>query len=82
MGKNEWLWLMIWGKYLFYLYLFVWLPKVLVAARGLSSCDMGLVALQHVISYFLDQGLNPCPLHCKAEFQQLDHEGSPEAYDC
>lgn len=50
LGKNEWLWLMIWGKYLFYLYLFVWLPKVLVAARGLSSCDMGLVALQHVIS--------------------------------
>ena len=49
-AKNEWLRLMIILKYLSYLYLFVWLPQGLVAARGLSSCDMCLVALQHVVS--------------------------------
>ena len=26
---------------------------------------------------FLDQELNPCPLHWQADFQPLDHQGSP-----
>ena len=36
-----------------------------------------LVALWHVASEFPDQGLNPSPVHCKAESQSLDHQGSP-----
>ena len=26
---------------------------------------------------FLDQGLNPCPLHWQADSQPLDHQGGP-----
>ena len=35
----------------------------------------GFVALQRRI--VPDQGLNPCPLHCQADSQPLDHQGSP-----
>ena len=68
---------------LFKKYLFIWLRRVLVVARGifmaarglLSSCStraqqlwrVGLVALQHVGSQFPDQGSNPRPLHWKVD---------------
>ena len=35
-----------------------------------SQC-VGLLALQHVGSSFLDQGSNPCPLHWKEDCQPL-----------
>ena len=38
---------------------------------------MGLVAPQHMGSLFPDQGLNPHPLHWKADSLPLDHQGSP-----
>ena len=34
-------------------------------------------AVQHVGSYFPDQGLNPCPLLGSTGPQPLDHQGSP-----
>ena len=43
-----------------------------VVVRGLScpvACGKG--------SQFPDQGLNPCPLHWKADSLPLDHQGSP-----
>ena len=50
--------------------MFVWLHHVLVVAPG-------SVAPQHVGFWFLEQGLNPCPLHYKVDSQTLDHQGSP-----
>ena len=29
---------------------------------------------------FLDQGLNQCPLHCKADSLPLDHQGNPKFF--
>lgn len=43
-------------------------PSVL-AAQGLSSSG--------ACGIFPDQGLNRCPLHWQADFQLLDHQGSP-----
>ena len=39
---------------------------------------VGLVALQHIRTLFLDRGSNPHPLHCKVDSQPLDHQGSPQ----
>ena len=52
---------------------------------GSRSCDaraqqlwcMGLVALWHVGSSSLVQGLNPCPLYWQANSCPLYHQGSP-----
>ena len=38
---------------------------------------MGSLAPLLVRSEFPDQGLKPHTLHCKADFQSLDHQGSP-----
>ena len=60
-----------------------------VKAHGLSSC--GLWALEHWLSsfgtwafswsmacgIFLNQGLNPCPLHWQAHSYVLQHQESP-----
>ena len=52
-----------------------------IVAHGLSSCGVGSSA--HGLScsaacgIFPDQGLNPCPLHWKADSQSLRHQGSP-----
>ena len=61
--------------------IFVASCKVFPAERGLSSCGRrlwstpcqqlqhtGLVALGHLGFQFPNQGLNPCLLHCKADF--------------
>ena len=58
------------------IYIFTWLCQVLVAYTG-SFCysgtqtlqlrHAGLVASQHVGSYFPDQGSNSHPLYCKAD---------------
>ena len=58
------------------IYIFTWLCQVLVAYTG-SFCysgtqtlqlrHAGLVASQHVGSYFPDQGSNSRPLYCKAD---------------
>ena len=62
------------------------------ASRELLSC-CGAQALRYVGSVvvaqalsrsvtcdiFLDQGLNPCPLHWQADSQPLDHQGSPSS---
>ena len=51
-----------------------------VVARGLRST--GSVVVAHGLScsagcgMFLDQGLNPCPLHWQADSQPLCHQGS------
>ena len=52
------------------------LPGSAAAARGLS-CPT-------VCGICLDQGLTPCPLHCKAESQPVDFsiQGSPPGYSC
>ena len=52
-----------------YLFIFIWLHHVLVAAYRLSRCGMCvvLVAPQHVGSYSPDQGSNLDPLHWKAD---------------
>ena len=42
----------------------------------------GLVAPWHVEVQFSDQGLNLHPLHCEADSQPLDHQGSPNYYIC
>ena len=52
--------------------------------RAFSSCgEWGLLFIaMHKLSYskvfwiFLDQGLNPRPLHWQAGFKLLDHQGS------
>ena len=45
---------------------FLWLWSMGSKLTGLSSCYAhGLVAPQHGI--FLDQGLNPCPLHWQVD---------------
>ena len=56
-----------------------------VAVRGLSLLSLlaqylwyvGLAAPQHMGSQVLNQGSNLSPLHCKADSQLLDHQGSP-----
>ena len=74
--------------------LFIWLHQVSVAglrsflvAHRLSSCGMwalqlwiiGLVTLWHVGFQFLNQGVNSCPLHCKAD-SSLGHQGSSHRF--
>ena len=39
-----------------------------------------LVTLRHVESQFPDQGLNPYPLHCKADSEPLDHQEGPQEF--
>ena len=46
-------------------------------ARTQQLWRVGLVAPQHVGSQFPDKGLNPHPLHWKADSLPLDHQGSP-----
>ena len=42
-----------------------------IVAHGLSCCmSCGI---------FLDQGLNPCPLHWQVDSQSLNHQGSPSS---
>ena len=56
----------------------------LVEEHGLYSA--GSVVAAHRLSCsmargnFLDQGSNLCPLHCQADSQPLDHQGSPSKY--
>ena len=45
--------------------------------RAQQLWHVGLVAPQRVGSQFSHQGLNPCPLHWKADSKLLDHQGSP-----
>ena len=46
-----------------------------LGARRLSSCPHGLSC--SVACWILPvQGSNQCPLHCKVNFQPLDHQGS------
>ena len=47
-----------------------WLKDSGVAVSGLSYS-------RHVGIFVPDQGLNLCPLHCKANSQPLDHQGGP-----
>ena len=48
------------------------------AARGLSNCSVGFVALQHAASLiFCDQGSNLCPLHWQVDSYPLYHQRSP-----
>ena len=53
------------------------------AAGGLQSTASVAVARGHgpccsvACGIFPDQGSNPCPLQCKADSQQRDHQGSP-----
>ena len=42
-------------------------------------CVAGLVALWHVGFQFLDQGLNPHPLHWKVDSLPVDHHGCPQS---
>ena len=49
--------------------------RVRALEHRLSRCT-GLVALG-IWNLFLHQGLNLCPLHWQADFQPLNHEGSP-----
>ena len=58
--------------FLIFIYL-IWLCWVLVVL---------VVACVHVGSQFPNQGLNPSPLHLKADSQPLDHQGSPWAPFC
>ena len=67
--------------YLFKIYLFIWLHHILIVACGICPCGTqapelwymrapkhsGLNAPQHVGFQFPNQGLNPNPLHCKAD---------------
>ena len=52
----------------------------LVEVHRTSSCGTraGLVAPQHVGSWFPSEGSNLCPLHWKADSLPLDHQGSPD----
>ena len=45
--------------------------------QGFRSCDAKAQSL-HGKGIFLDQGLNPCPLHWQVNFKPLDLPGSPE----
>ena len=42
---------------------------------GFSSC--GVKFSCSACGIFPDQGLNWCPLHCKADSQPLNHQGNP-----
>ena len=42
---------------------------------GFSSCGKWF-SCSTARGIFLDQGWNPCPLHCKADSSPLDHQGS------
>ena len=52
-----------------------------------SSCGTWFLEFRSVVAHRLscpaaygilpDQGLNPCPLHCQADSQPLEHQGSP-----
>ena len=44
----------------------------IVEAHGLS-CPMAC-------GTFPDRGSNPCPLHCKADSSQQDHQGNPRDF--
>ena len=88
-SKNKVLRAQFFADFFFLIFNF-WLCGVFVAARRLlSSCGVrvfslqlwrtGLVTPRHVGSQFPDQGSNLGPLHWKADFLPLDHQGSPFA---
>ena len=59
-----------------------------VAARGLSDCGTGSVAVAHRLRccapcrIFKNQGSNPCPLHWQVDSYPLHHQGSPAPVFC
>ena len=59
----------------------LWNMGSVVVAHGLQSA--GSVVVAHGLScstacgIFLDQSLNPCPLHWQVDSQPLSHQGSP-----
>ena len=63
-----------------------WAPEHMGSREhGLCSCGtwalqlwhVGLAALQHVESWFPNQGSNQGLLHCKKHSEPPDHQGSP-----
>ena len=50
-------------------------------AHGLWNAGSGVAPHQLSCSaargIFPDQGPNPCPLHCKVDYQPVDHQGKP-----
>ena len=62
----------------------LWHTSSVVVACRLQS--MGLLVVVPGLScstacgIFLDQGLNPCPLHWQTDFKLLDHQGSPRTF--
>ena len=49
-----------------------------VVVHRLSSCG-ARPSCSVACEIFLDQGLNPCPLHWQAVSQPLHHQGSPQS---
>ena len=64
---------LLWDS-VFLLLLFLWTtdsgPSSSVVVMNRLSCSVAG-------GIFLDQGLNPCPLHWQADFYPLHHQGSP-----
>ena len=62
--------ILLFKKYLFIIWLCLVLVvthRIFVALFWIFHCRTGSVALRNVGSYFPDQGLNLCPLHCKPD---------------
>ena len=50
--------------------------------RASFVVEHGLQAQELQKLWLLDQGSNPCPLHCKVDSLPPSHQGSPQLYFC